>query len=171
MTTVFVDGPDGVGKTGYSEYLADAIGAARLEMRPVNDIEDVEKKARVFNAAVRDLNAQGVKLVIDRGSVSSIVYSRIFGRPRPDHAWATIEEVEPFILYLRCDAEELKVRYEDEIFGSDRVAKIARTYDDVMAEIDEETNAVVSVIDTTTGAIGAVDDAIFDYLHNDGGNR
>lgn len=153
MTVIFVDGPDGVGKTGYSKHLASKYGFYRLEMRPVDDTDAIEEKSAVFNAVVRDLAEQGIDLVIDRGSVSSIVYSRKFDRGEPEHAWKTLEAVEPTIVYLRCEPKELAIRYgnNDEIFTADEVAELAEAYDEVMAEVDEETDAQVITFDTSTG--------------------
>lgn len=158
MTVVLVDGPDGVGKTGYSKLLASKLGWPRLEMRPAGDTDGIEEKSKVFNAVIRDLDDQDVDLVIDRGPTSSIVYSSVFNRPEPEHAWNTIRAVEPVIVYLRCDAHELAVRYDDELFDSDQIAAIASEYDDFMGSIDLK----VYEIDTTAGAVEHLQDAVFE---------
>lgn len=167
---LFVDGPDGVGKTGYSKWLASELGWPRLEMRPVADTDGIEAKSKVFNAAIRDLNEQGVDLVIDRGSVSSIVYSRLFDRDKPVHAWQTLNYVEPEIVYLRCDPDELAIRYgnNDELFSDDEVREIAIAYDETMVEVDSETPANVQTFDTTSGVTDELADFAIDVVH--GGN-
>lgn len=155
--TVFVDGPDGVGKTGYSHYVSELLGIPRLEMRPVADTTCIESKSEVFNAAIRDLHAQGVDVVVDRGSVSSIVYSRIFDRGEPDHAWETLTKVAPKIIYLRCDPQELGARYEDELWEPDEIMDIASEYDAVMDMVSKRTEANVKTVDVTSGAPDQID--------------
>lgn len=163
MTVYFVDGPDGVGKTGYSQYLSEETGIPRLEMRPASNTDNIEVKSEVFNAAIRDLYDQDVELVIDRGSTSSIVYSRVFGRENPKHAWKTIRHVEPVIVYLRCDPDELAVRYgnNDEIFNADEIREIAEVYDEVMSDVQENTDATVAEIDTTVPVTDRLQDVVF----------
>lgn len=164
---IFVDGPDGVGKTGYSEWVARNLGIPRLEMRPVDDLSCIEEKSAVFNAALRDLHDQGCDLVIDRGSVSSIVYSRVFDRPEPEHAWKTLEHVNPTIVYLACDPKELGIRYEDEILETSEVRKLAEVYDDVMEIVDNETGATVHRIDTSAGVPNKLRDIEYAYVNGE----
>jgi len=167
---IFVDGPDGVGKTGYSRWLSNELGLPRLEMRPVNDTDAIEHKSAVFNAAVRDLYDQGINLVVDRGSVSSIVYSRVFKRDHPGHAWDTLEHCEPTIVYLRCDVEELAVRYgnNDELYNDTEIAAIAQEYDNVMSDLnDQEGYGDVITIDTTSGALEVLRDVSADIAISD----
>lgn len=157
MTVIFVDGPDGVGKTGYSQHIAAELGWPRFEMRPVDDLSCIQSKSRVFNAFIEDLDAQGIDAVIDRGSTSSIVYSRVFDRPKPEFAWETLEEVAPIIVYLRCDPSELIARYEDELYDAEVMGDIAAEYDDVMDRVQSTTPAQVHTIDTTAGVLRKLD--------------
>lgn len=170
MTVFFVDGPDGVGKTGYSQWLSAETGIPRLEMRPIDDTDDIEAKSQVFNAAIRDLDDQGVDLVIDRGSTSSIVYSRVFGRGVPTHAWDALDAIEPEILYLRCDAEELAIRYgnHDALFDRDEIVEIAETYDSVMQEVHAETGATVHEVDTTVDVSGDISAIAYNAVNKSG---
>jgi thymidylate kinase len=163
MTVYYVDGPDGTGKTGYSRYLSDYTGYPRLEMRPVDSTDDIEGKSAVFNAVIRDLYDQGTDLVVDRGSTSSIVYSRVFDRGKPEHAWETLNHVEPVVFYLRCNPDELAVRYgnNDELFSPDEIRAVAATYDDVMSEVQDSTPVDVVEIDTTVSVTEKLEKAVF----------
>lgn len=166
---IFVDGPDGVGKTGYSHFLSDELGWPRLEMRPVADTDCIEAKSEVFNATIRDLYDQDVDLVVDRGSVSSIVYSSVFGRDQPKHAWKTLKHVEPTIIYLRCDPDELAIRYgnTDEIFDVEEVRKVAEVYDNVMTNLEHEDFVDIRTIDTTAGAPSKITEIASGVIHGD----
>lgn len=165
MKPVFVDGPDGVGKTGYSKRIADMLDVPRLRMRPVDDTECIEAKAEVFNCFLRDLDAQGVDFVVDRGSVSSIVYSRVFDRGEAEHAWETLRQVKPKIVYLRVDPDELVTRYSDHLYDDETLREIAETFTDVMDEVAIDTEANVYTVDTTVGVM----DEVKGFLRDDSG--
>lgn len=151
---ILVDGPDGTGKTGYAQWLSEETGFKFLRLEPDHafgrlDGETIEHMSSVFNYTLTQLVEQDVDLVIDRGPVSSIVYSRLFDRDSPTHAWDALLELDPHIIYLRCEPEELSIRYEDEKFTD--VASIARMYDTVMEELRDADFDVVTV-ETSCGA-------------------
>lgn len=152
MTQVYVDGPDGTGKTGISKWLANELGWPRLEMGPVDDFGCIEEKSAVFNTTLRQLHDAEVDLVVDRGPVSSLVYSEVFERdPTVSGALETIHHVNPVIVWLDVDPGELVMRYEDELFGKRELHELVDTYRGTMEMLDEDEQIEVHRVDTTGG--------------------
>ena len=167
MTVTLFDGPDGTGKTGYAEWFARQRGSTFLRLEPDHDFgeldgEVIERVSATFNQTLVQLDEQGVDVVVDRGPVSSIVYSHLFDRDRPVHAWNALRDLDPYIVYLRCDPRELEIRYEDEKF--DDVGAIAQKYDEVMQNLRGEYEMVT--VDTSSGAPNVLDDVAFDWFVN-----
>lgn len=157
---IFVDGPDGVGKTGYSQFIADELGWPWLEMRPVNGTDHIEAKSEVFNETLLQLHDQDIPVVVDRGPASTIVYSKINNREAKysSHAEEVIGSIEPTIIFLSCDADELIARYDDELWSKRELTEIVNEYDEVMKDLSTMANVVE--IDTTTGAYEAIKETI-----------
>lgn len=153
MTTVLVDGPDGVGKTGYAQHIAETWGFAFVRHEPDGDFgnlpgETIELMAESFNRTIAQFDDADVDMVVDRGPVSSIVYSDVFDRGEPDHAHEILDRLDPLIIYLRCEPRELAIRYDDEKF--DNVAEIAEAYEGHMESLSDTYDVVT--IDTSSGA-------------------
>lgn len=146
MTVVLVDGPEGVGKTGVSKFLSEELGCPRLEMMEGEpDYNNVEAQSEVFNDTLVQLDKQGVDVVVDRGPYSSLVYSELYDRGTPTHAERCIHHVNPIVVYLRCDAIELRIRYEDDFVDWQDYKELVRLYDDIVGGNADFT------IDTGTG--------------------
>lgn len=158
------EGPDGVGKTGYARWFSDMSGIVFVPELGTSDLECIEAKADARRAITSSLLDQGLSLVIDRSPVSSIVYSQVYDRERPDAAWHWIEKYDPVIVYLYCDPQELVLRHQDEMH--DDLALIASVYDDVVTRLSSEHRVVD--IDTSTGAtkrlLDEFDDEVFEPL-------
>ena len=168
---ILVDGPDGTGKTGYAQWISNEIGFPFLRLEPDGmfgeiDGQTIERMSSVFNYTLVQLDEQHVDVVVDRGPISSIVYSRVFQRGRPDHAHDVLDSLDPHVIYLRCDPRELEIRYDDEKF--DNIGEIAVEYDGVMDELSSE-GVDINTVDTSSGSPGEIDDLIHHWIVE--GNR
>lgn len=159
MTTWFVDGPDGCGKTGVSQSIAEMTESLWLSMNDVDDLEGIEKRSETFNQTLCQIDDQGYDMVVDRGSTSSIVYSRVYDRPRPDHAWETLEELDPVIVHLTCDPDELIIRHQDELVDPEQLREVATTYEELMNSLSKD-GYDVRRIDTTTGMMVKINEVV-----------
>lgn len=158
MTIVFVDGPDGTGKTGYGEWLARNVGYTFIrehESTHELGLEGIEHRSIARFEMVENLDDEGIDMVVDRSPLSSIVYGEIHGRATPDipRADDLLQDIDANLVYFHCDPMELSIRYDDDL--QDDIAEIASVFNNVVEDYRDHF-AHVYEVDTTTGAMNVM---------------
>lgn len=148
-----VEGPDGVGKSQYGEWLARELGYAWISQLTdvFPELDDQNMIGHIRHRVVMDCADAGMDFVTDRGPLSSIVYSRVFNREVPEYAWDMLTRMDPVILYFMCDPDELRIRHPEEM----PYESITDTYASVLTEIDDDYE--IFVFDTSTNVLDELD--------------
>lgn len=101
--------------------------------------------------AVVDAAESGLDCVVDRGPISTIVYSKVYDRELPPHAWEMLQQMDPVILYFTCAPAELAIRHTEDL----PFENIIDTYDDVLSCIHDD--HMVFRIDTSTAVVSMLE--------------
>ena len=99
---IMVEGPDGIGKTTSATKISTKLHIPLLKMVKAkkafnnNTIEDL---SYVFNHTL--LQLKDISYVVDRGPISSIIYSNVFKRSNDlKYLYSICEKINPLIFYL-----------------------------------------------------------------------
>ena len=117
-THIFIDGPDGCGKSTICEMLSKKTGYPVIKMERVKEMfgtDHIEPCSYTFNSTISQFS--DCNFIVDRGYTSSVVYSSVYGRKANLSYLHEIEKrLNPVIIILIATNEELyKRRPTDEV--------------------------------------------------------
>jgi thymidylate kinase len=143
---IMIEGTDGSGKTTVCNLLSEKLNIPILKMPRMKKYFDkniTEEMSELFNRTIVQFN--NFSFILDRGYVSSLVYSKIYNREFDLNYIDVIEEqLKPQIFVLTVGEEEMfRRREKDEIINDLMRVKIREEY----VKISEERN--YKIIDTT----------------------
>jgi hypothetical protein len=145
---LFVEGADGVGKTTITKRLSLTLGLPVIKMLKAKTYfkknkEILEEFSYMFNNVL--LQIKTLSYIVDRGPLSSLIYSRIYHRKsKLSYIYSILKEIDPVVIFLTTSknsvlfdrrsndkvipiSDRLKVLegYED-FFGSQQIVKYFR---------------------------------------------
>ncbi len=130
---IFIDGPDGCSKTTVSKGLHKKTGFPIIKMKKAKNFfnkKSIEDASYVFNTTIAQLPLE-YSYIIDRGFVSSLIYSKIYKRKENlDYINKLEKIIKPKVVILTANNEELfKRRKTDKVISNEMRKKIKNEYD------------------------------------------
>lgn len=131
---IYIDGPDRVGKSTVCEMLAKKFYLPIIRMPNTEEIlsgnnadREIELASVIYNRTLTQFKQFG--FVMDRGFISSVVYSKIFNRTKKlNYIFDVAKELNPYTFILvNSDIETLKHRGED-IIPAEYFEALKNTY-------------------------------------------
>ena len=122
---LFVEGADGVGKSTITRSLSKRLNLPVLKMLKAKVYfkkgrETIEEFSYIFNQVL--LQLKNTSYIVDRGPLSSLVYSEIYNRKsKLSYIYPLLREIDPLILFLTTS--ETSILFERK--KKDRVITIA----------------------------------------------
>lgn len=127
---IIIEGVDGSGKTTTCNLLSKELNLPVIKLKnvPKYFTTNIEEVSRVFNETVEQFKS--FSFILDRGLVSSIIYSRVYGRKdNLDYIFSLFGEIKPKIFILTADEKTLFERKpEDEIIDIEKRKKLDLEY-------------------------------------------
>lgn len=97
-----IEGPDGIGKSTLSKKLSSKLKLPLLRMVKAKKAftnDTIEDLSIVFNHTL--LQLKDTNYIVDRGPISSIVFSRVYKRTDDlEYIYSICEKINPLVIYL-----------------------------------------------------------------------
>ncbi len=99
---IFVEGSDGIGKSTLAKKLSNKLHIPLLKMpkaKTAFNTNSIEEVAYVFNQVL--LQLKNTSYIVDRGPISSLVYSKYYKRnSKLEYIYSIIKKLNPLVIYL-----------------------------------------------------------------------
>jgi thymidylate kinase len=131
---IFIEGPDGVGKSTVIKKLQQILDIPVIKMEKAHKgftkgiIEDL---SYVFNTTL--IQFKKYDFIVDRGFLTSIVYSNIYNREFDmDYIYRINNELKPLIILLTVDSDKIfERRPSDKVIDAKERIRIIDEYNDI----------------------------------------
>lgn len=135
---IFIDGPDGCSKTTIAKMLSAKTGFPITKMpHAQKHFKDgsVEAMSYIYNMTIAQFSRYN--FIVDRGFISSLVYSNVYDRKTDlDYTRKIMEELDPLIIILTAtDAELFRRRPSDAVIAKTQRVKVRREYERIAKSI------------------------------------
>jgi len=164
-TTLFIEGPDGIGKTTTIDLLKNKLNLPVLKMmraKKAFNANNIEEISYVFNKTLEQLKDVGY--ILDRGPISSLIYSKIYGRKSNlKYILPLIQKINPVIIYLTSSEDkQLERKEKDEVIEDKMRKSIAKQYESFY--LQNLLNLSIFRLDTSKLSPIEVVDSIIEHL-------
>jgi thymidylate kinase len=172
MTHIFIEGTDAVGKSTLTKSLSKILNLDIIRMQKAvkgfkNDT--IEDMSYIFSTTIAQL--KNYDFIVDRGFVSSLVYSKIYKRKYNfEYINDVNKSLKPIIIILTSDIGTIiRRRKVDKIITNSKRNEIIKEYENVYKKLKSK-NYNVHLIDTTNLNKKEVLDKSIEILKKHGDN-
>jgi len=148
---IFVDGPDGAGKTTLIKGLAKyyklpCIKQPRAKTAFKNDTIEIE--SQVYNMTLAQFSK--FSFIVDRSFVSSLVYSSVYNRTYNfSYMSSFIKKIKPIIIFLTGSNKVIsKRKNKDSVIKNTEREKILSKYNEHFDDLTKDENLTILKINT-----------------------
>lgn len=169
MRHIFIEGPDGVGKSTLIKGLSKKLNLPVIKMKKAGygfRTGTIEGLSYIFNTTLEQFNRYGY--IVDRGFITSLVYNKAYERNN-DKEFEYIEKInntiKPIIILLTADKNEiLKRRKKDKIITDEMRLRVYNEYNKFYKQNKIDNKYNVYRINSTSLTPGQVLEKTISYI-------